>query len=130
MIIYLRVIVQASSAMALFHYYSLPKNITVVDDLTFPYIYLFEELPIQKLVKYFRWSEKYKGLKEKVANFNKKYFEIYDQVSQGKEIEGKEIEPNSLITRLNKFCTASGLFFSSVLSNNDIYASAKLENDN
>ncbi|WP_395498846.1 hypothetical protein [Rickettsiella endosymbiont of Litargus connexus] len=111
MIIYLRVIVQASSAMALFHYYSLPKNITVVDDLTFPYIYLFEELPIQKLVKYFRWSEKYKGLKEKVANFNKKYFEIYDQVSQGKEIEGKEIEPNSLITRLNKFCTASGFYF-------------------
>ncbi|OIZ94971.1 hypothetical protein A1D18_02385 [Candidatus Rickettsiella isopodorum] len=114
-----------SAAMALFHYYSLPKNITVVDDLTFPYIHLFEELPIQKLVKYFRWSEKYKGLKEKVANFNKKYFEIYDQVSQG-----KEIEPTSLITRLNKFCAASGLFFSSVLSNNDVYASAKLENDN
>ena len=69
-------------------------------------------------------KEKYKDFKDEVAAYNKRYFEVYDQISQG-----TEIEQTSLINRLNKFSASSGLFFSSILSNNDVYATAKLEND-
>jgi hypothetical protein len=113
-----------SCMMALYHYYNLPKNMAVISDLSFSYIHLFEELPIQNLVKYFLRSEKYKDFKDEVAAYNKRYFEVYDQISQG-----TEIEQTSLINRLNKFSASSGLFFSSILSNNDVYATAKLEND-
>lgn len=144
-----------SFAMALYNFFNLPKNFCVVEKISFfsvivkhaiptdsvrkhssesvedKFIHtgLFDKFPMPKLEKYFLKSEEYQFLKERVAKFNKVYFAVYDYLPPG-----KKIHPTSLTDRLNKLTSASdsaaGLFFSSILSNNDIYASAKLENAN
>lgn len=146
-----------SFAMALYNFFNLPENFCVVEKISFFSVILkhvssptdlvhklhkipsenvedkfmhtglFDKFPVPNLVKYYLRSKEYQFLKERVGKFNRTYFAVYDYLPLG-----KKIYPTSLINRLNKFSASSGLFFSSILRNNDaydVYATAKLEND-
>lgn len=145
-----------SFAMALYNFFNLPENFCVVEKISFFSVILkhvssptdlvhklhkipsesvedkfmhtglFDKFPVPNLVKYYLRSKEYQFLKERVIQFNEVYFAVYDHLPAG-----KKIHPTSLTNRLNKLTSAStpNLFFSSIFSNNDIFASAKLEND-